>query len=57
MKESERLLESLRAEKTLRIGQLEVLASDDGFVVYHRDDPGRKNLTNHASDDAFVRGL
>ena len=53
MKESERLLESLRAEKTLRIGQLEVLASDDGFVVYHRDDPGRKNLTNHASDDAF----
>ena len=53
MKELERLFESLRAEKTSRIGQLEISASDDGFVVYHRDDAGRNNLINHASDDAF----
>jgi sirohydrochlorin cobaltochelatase len=52
VKEPERLLQSLRTEKTSRIGQLEISASDDSFVVYHRDDAGRNNLTNHASDDA-----
>ena len=53
MKESRRLLESLVAEKFSRIGQLEISVSDDSFVVYHRDDAGRNNLTDHASDDAF----
>jgi sirohydrochlorin cobaltochelatase len=53
VKEPERLLESLRTEKSSRIGQLEISASDDGFVVYHRDDAGRNNLTDHAWDDAF----
>jgi len=47
------LLESLRTEKSSRIGQLEISASGDGFVVYHRDDAGRNNLTDHASDYAF----
>ena len=53
MKEVGQLLESLRTEKASRIGQLEISASDDGFVVYHRDDAGRNNLTDHASGDAF----
>ena len=53
MKESERLFEALRTEKASRIGQLEISASDDGFVVYHRDDAGRNNLTDHANHDAF----
>ena len=52
MKQRERLFESLRVEKTSRIGQLEISASGDGFVVYHRDDAGRKDLTDHASDHA-----
>ena len=53
MKEPERLFEALRTEKASRIGQLGISASDDGFVVYHRDDAGRNNLTDHASDYAF----
>ena len=53
MKEFGQLLEALRTEKASRIGQLEILASDDGFVVHHRDDAERNNLTDHASDGAF----
>ena len=53
MTEFGQLLESLRTEKSSRIGQLEISASGDGFVVYHRDDAGRNNLTDHASDYAF----
>jgi sirohydrochlorin cobaltochelatase len=53
VKEPERLFEALRTEKASRIGQLEISASDDGFVVRHRDDAGRNNLTDHSSDDAF----
>lgn len=49
MKEVGRLFE----EKISRIGQLEISASDDGFVVCHRDDAGRNNLTDHSSEDAF----
>jgi sirohydrochlorin cobaltochelatase len=53
VKEPERLFEALRTEKASRIGQLEISAWDDGFVVHHRDDAERNNLTDHASDDAF----
>jgi len=53
VKEFGQLLEALRTEKASRIGQLEILASDDGFVVHHRDDAERNNLTDHASDGAF----
>jgi len=53
VKEFGQLLEALRTEKASRIGLLEILASDDGFVVHHRDDAERNNLTDHASDGAF----
>jgi len=53
VKEFGRLFEALRTEKASRIGQLEILASGDGFVVHHRDDAERNNLTDHASDGAF----
>jgi len=38
VKEPERLLESLVADKISRIGQLEILPSAAGFVLCHRDD-------------------
>lgn len=53
MKEFGRLLESLLAEKTSRIGQLEISRSGEGFLVYHRHDAGRKDLKDRPSDDAF----
>ena len=53
MNEPRRLFESLRAEKTSRIGQLEISPSNDSFVIYHRDDAQRNNLTDYASDDAI----
>jgi sirohydrochlorin cobaltochelatase len=52
VKKAERLFESLRTEKTSRIGQLEILVADDGFVVCHRDDAGRNDLTDRSSNDA-----
>jgi sirohydrochlorin cobaltochelatase len=53
VKEFGHLLESLLAEKTSRIGQLEISASAGGFVVCHRDDVGRDDLTPREIDDAF----
>jgi len=53
VKKPERLFQSLRTEKTSRIGQLEISASDDGFVVCHRDDAGRNDLMDRASNNAF----
>ena len=46
------LFKSLAAEKTSRIGQLEILVTSGGFVVCHRDDVGRNNLGSHAADNA-----
>jgi sirohydrochlorin cobaltochelatase len=53
VKESRRLLDSLVAEKTSRIGQLEIVSSDEGFVLCHRDDAGRTDLKNYEIDDAL----
>ena len=53
MKESRRLLDSLVAEKFSRIGQLEIVSSDEGFVLCHRDDAGRTDLKNYEIDDAL----
>ena len=53
MKESRRLLDSLVAEKISRIGQLEIVSSEEGFVLCHRDDVGRTDLRNYEIDDAL----
>jgi sirohydrochlorin cobaltochelatase len=53
VKEFEQLLESLLAEKISRIGQLEISASAGGFVVCHRDDVGRDDVTTREIDDVF----
>jgi sirohydrochlorin cobaltochelatase len=53
VKESPRLLDSLVAEKISRIGQLEIVSSGEGFVLCHRDDVGRTDLTNYEIDDAL----
>ncbi len=53
MKESRRLLDSLVAEKISRIGQLEIVSSEEGFVLCHRDDVGRTDLKNYEIDDAL----
>lgn len=53
MKEPERLLESLVADKISRIGQLEILPSAAGFVLCHRDDAERADLRAYEIDDAF----
>ena len=53
MKESRRLLDSLVAEKFSRIGQLEIVSSEKGFVLCHRDDAGRTDLKNYEIDDAL----
>ncbi len=53
MKEIGHLLESLLAEKTSRIGQLEISASAGGFVISHRDDVGRDDVTPRKIEDAF----
>src|SRR5205807_7470538 len=51
--QSRRLLDSLVAEKFSRIGQLEIVSSEGGFVVCHRDDVGRTDLTNYEINDAL----
>ncbi len=53
MKESQRLLQALVAENVSRIGQLEIVPSNGGFVLCHRDDVGRNDLKNGEIDDAF----
>jgi sirohydrochlorin cobaltochelatase len=53
VKESRRLLKSLVAEKNSRIGQLEIVSSEEGFVLCHRDDVGRTDLKNYEIDDAL----
>ena len=52
MNQSERLWESLRANKICRIGQLEIAHSGDGFSLSHRDDARRTDLTGCDADDA-----
>jgi sirohydrochlorin cobaltochelatase len=53
LKESQQLLQALVAEKVSRIGQLEIVSSDGGFALCHRDDIGRNDLREHEIDDAF----
>jgi len=53
VKESRRLLDSLVAEKISRIGQLEIVSSEEGFVLCHRDDVGRTDLRDGEIDRAF----
>jgi sirohydrochlorin cobaltochelatase len=53
VKEFGHLLESLLAEKTSRIGQLEISASAGGFVVCHCDDVGRDDVTPYGIEDVF----
>jgi sirohydrochlorin cobaltochelatase len=53
VKEPPRPLQALVAGKVSRIGQLEIVPSDGGFVLCHRDDVGRNDLTHHEIDDAF----
>jgi len=53
VKESRRLLDSLVAEKISRIGQLETVSSEEGFVLCHRDDAGRTDLKNYEIEDAL----
>jgi sirohydrochlorin cobaltochelatase len=53
VKGTEHLLESLLAKKNSRIGQLEISASAGGFVVCHRDDVGRNNVTPRELEDVF----
>jgi sirohydrochlorin cobaltochelatase len=53
VKEFGQLLESLLAEKSSRIGQLEISASAGGFVVCHRDDVGRDDVTPREIEDVF----
>lgn len=53
MKGIGRLLESLLAEKSSRIGQLEITASAGGFVVCNRDDVGRDDVSPREIEDLF----
>jgi sirohydrochlorin cobaltochelatase len=53
VKEFGQLLEPLLAEKTSRIGQLEISAFAGGFVVCHREDVGRNDVTPREIDDVF----
>jgi sirohydrochlorin cobaltochelatase len=53
VKEPERLFESLLAEKSTRIGQLEIRASAGGFVVCNRDDIGRDDVSSREIQDLF----
>ena len=52
MKESQ-LLQALVAEKVSRIGQLEIVPSEGGVVLCHRDDVGRTDLRDAEIDGAF----
>ena len=49
MKEFRRLL----GAKISQIGQLEIVSSDEGFLLCHRDDVGRTDLRIYEIDDAF----
>jgi sirohydrochlorin cobaltochelatase len=51
--ESERLLGSLLAGQSSRIGQLELSRSDGGYALCHRDDVGRNDLRQLELDSAF----
>ena len=53
MKESQQLLQALVAEKVFRIGQLEIVPLEEGFILFHRDDIGRNDLKEHEICDAF----
>jgi sirohydrochlorin cobaltochelatase len=53
LKESQQLLQALVVEKVSRIGQLEIVRLEGGFVLFHRDDAGRSDLGEHEIDDAF----
>jgi len=53
VKESQQLLQALVAEKVSRIGQLEIVSSEEGFVLCHRDDVGRNDLRDGEIDRAF----
>jgi sirohydrochlorin cobaltochelatase len=53
VKEIGQLLESRLAEKTSRIGQLEISTSAGGFVVCHRDDVGRDDVTVREIEEVF----
>jgi sirohydrochlorin cobaltochelatase len=53
LNEFERLFQSLLAKRTSRIGQVEITAAGEGFVLFHRDDGGRKDLTSYNVDGAF----
>ena len=54
MKKSPRLLDSLLGENGSRIGQLEIVSSDGGFAICHRDDRGRNDLQEREIDEAFA---
>jgi len=49
VKEFRRLL----GAKISQIGQLEIVSSDEGFLLCHRDDVGRTDLRIYEIDDAF----
>jgi sirohydrochlorin cobaltochelatase len=53
VKESQRLLDSLVTGKISRIGQLQIVSSEEGFVLCHRDDVGRTDLKIHEIEDAL----
>jgi len=53
VKESQRPVQALVAEKVSWIGQLEIERREGGFVVSHRDDAGRSDLREHEIEDAF----
>jgi sirohydrochlorin cobaltochelatase len=53
VKQSRGLLDSLVAEKIARIGQLQIVSSEEGFVLCHRDDAERTDLKNYDIDDAL----
>ena len=53
MKGIGQLLESLLAEKSSRIGQLEITASAGGFVICNRDDVGRDDVSSREIEDLF----
>jgi sirohydrochlorin cobaltochelatase len=53
VKEPQQLIEALAAGKASQIGELKIAPFEGGFVLCHRDDVGRNNLTLYQRDDAF----
>ncbi|HKS31097.1 MAG TPA: DR2241 family protein [Chthoniobacterales bacterium] len=53
MKEIGQLIGSLLAEKASRIGQVEIVMSGKGFIVSHRDDVGRDDVTPCETERVF----